>query len=174
MKRVLALFLSLVMVFQMLPATVLADGNEIDAPYSGTDYFTITFVTASVEDETQETVVGTKVVAANTAIGEAPAAPDDREGYVFDYWDVSGTPFTADTIATGDMKVTAVYVREVPRATFTYEAGEGGTVSPASETVELPTEGETAAASGSTATAAAGYIFTNWTDAAGTVVSNDA
>ncbi len=85
------------------------DGQGGDDWYYGVLYaahnesWTVTFV---ADDETLET----RSVAKGSAIGEFPAAPA-KEGYRFDKWVSNNEAVDADTVPTGDMTVTASYVK---------------------------------------------------------------
>ncbi len=87
-----------------------------------------------------------------------------REGYTFEGWSTTaaGTVEYADeasfTMPAGGDTLYAIWV-ENEAVTITYEAGTGGTVSRASESL-APVTGT---AQGSTATAITGYHFVNWT-----------
>ncbi|MGE4214707.1 MAG: S-layer homology domain-containing protein [Anaerotignaceae bacterium] len=99
-------------------------------------------------------------------------------GYVFDNWtDANGTVVGDDALFVPS-KTSGVFEAATYRANFvedekvtiSYTAGIGGSVSSQSEEVS-PVTGDPI---GSTATASAGYVFNNWTDANGTVVEEDA
>ena len=84
-------------------------------------------------------------------------------GYTADQEIVSGTMHAADTT------ITVTYTENTP-VTINYVAGEGGSVSLASEAV-APATGT---ATGSTATADPDYYFVNWTNSKGEVVGTNA
>jgi|GEM_PF-5053963 len=96
----------------------------------------------------------------------------ERDGYTLDGWCSDAalqTPFDLETEITEPKKLYAKWTEK--QATFTYVASQGGTVSPASETVKVIT----GTASGSTAAAdtESGYQFVCWTDTESAMVSED-
>ena len=98
-------------------------------------------------------------------------------GYHFVNWTNSAGEVVAATANFIPARVNGVHVAETYTAhfaendavTISYVARTGGSVDSTSETL-APATG---AATGSTATASAGYHFTNWTDEAGNVVSEE-
>ena len=107
------------------------------------------------------------------AAAEVTATPDS--GYHFVDWttqdgqhfasveDIRAAEFGKDTVFTANFA-------EDGNVVINYAATEGGSVNPVNESL-APATGN---AAGSTATAADGYRFVNWTDAEGNVVSTDA
>jgi hypothetical protein len=95
-----------------------------------------------------------------------------KTGYAFAGWDYDGDVYVAgDKMTMPAADATFIANFEVdPDQTYTidYRAGAGGSVVPTSETNQVLVD-----ASGSTATAADGYRFISWTDAAGDVVGNN-
>nr|WP_255702408.1 Rib/alpha-like domain-containing protein [Peptoniphilus sp. KCTC 25270] len=149
------------------------EGEKITAKFVEDEAVTITYQantggTVSPTSETAAPVTG--VVYGSTAT----ASP----GYTFVNWtDADGNVVSTDATyvpaKVDGLNVARTYTanfKENENVTITYTAGEGGTVSPASETL-APATG---IAQGSTATASSGYTFVNWTDADGNVVSTDA
>jgi|GEM_PF-2762890 len=108
----------------------------------------------------------------DTAKGSTAQA---NPGYVFVNWtdaqgNVVGTGATFVPAKVGGENVEATYTanfREMDAVTIYYVAREGGSTYPSASRVN-PVTGEPAR---STATAAPGYVFVNWTDAQGNVVS---
>ena len=98
-----------------------------------------------------------------TAVPTVPTPVPDA-GYSFTGW----TPYFPATV-TENATYTANFAEDAD-VTINYEAATGGSVSLASEDV-APATGT---AEGSTATAAAGYSFVNWTDEDDNVVGTDA
>ncbi len=100
-------------------------------------------------------------------LGDAPVdlvAPA-RKGYTFGGWypraDFSGDAVTTiDDGITGDMTLYAKWT-EAAKVTINYIAGNGGTVTPNSESLSP----STGTATGSVATPSTGYHFVKWTDA---------
>ncbi len=84
---------------------------------------------------------------------EVEAVPS--EGYRFDRWDDGGTSARRSDTALQRVTYTAVFVRDSYKVTVS--AGEGGSVSPAGETVAKAGEPLTL-----TATPAEGYTFAGW------------
>ena len=118
------------------------------------------------------------------AAGAQAAAYD---GYVFTNWTaadgtvVSSSDYFVPVLTpdmTGEITYTAHFEKKAVEAPATrmvtaeYVAGKGGSVSRASETVDALAEG--AAFLGSTAEAADGYAFVNWTAADGSEAGTDA
>ena len=118
------------------------------------------------------------------AAGAQAAAYD---GYVFANWTaadgtvVSASDYFAPVLTpdmAGEVTYTAHFEKKAVEAPATrmvtaeYTAGKGGSVSRTSETVDALAEG--AAFVGSTAEAADGYAFVNWTDADGSEIGTDA
>ena len=107
------------------------------------------------------------------AAAEVTATPDS--GYHFVDWttqdgqhfasveDIRAAEFGKDTVFTANFA-------EDGNVVINYAATEGGSVNPVNESL-APATGN---AAGSTATAADGYRFVNWTDAEGNVVSTEA
>ncbi|MEA5083216.1 MAG: S-layer homology domain-containing protein [Lachnospiraceae bacterium] len=169
-----------------------ANGNEV-----GTDeifvpsktngkFVTATYTANFVEDEeiTIYYTAGTggsvssesEQVAPVTGIPDGSTATADT-GYVFLNWtDANGYEVGTDEALipskTSELFASATYTAnfvEDEDVTIYYTAGTGGSVSSDSEQVS-PVTGE---ATGSTASASAGYVFFNWTDAEGNEVGTD-
>ena len=123
---------------------------------------TATIVTYTWKDGvTNETLGGPVAGWANSAPNNEVEVPK-HDGYVFKEW-------VATTDADGDVTYTANFAEDAD-VTINYVATAGGSVSLATETLKPAT----GTAAGSTASAAAGYHFVNWTDAEGNEVSTDA
>ena len=103
-KRFLAIILSLMMIFQMLPAGALADEKIQSAPKSVNSYY-ITFKDAA------GTPVGSAIeVTKDEPIGiAAPAAPEAPTGQAFIGWFSGGTEFSTEIVPDDDMVFTAKY-----------------------------------------------------------------
>ncbi len=94
----------------------------------------------------------------NTAVTVAPDAT--APGYTFSGWTTKDATVADGKFTMPDNDVVLVgSFTENAKVTIKYEAAVGGSVSPTSESL-APATGE---AQGSTATAAAGYEFVNWT-----------
>ena len=99
-------------------------------------------------------------------------------GYTFENWtDAKGNIVSTEASfvpnKVNGLNVAATYYanfRENEEITINYVANTGGNVVPESETL-APATGE---ATGSAATADAGYTFENWTDAEGNIISTEA
>jgi len=187
--------------FPTPPTTDAADHAWTNVPkgltYSATDLQTNyngatmsgTWTWAVVSTITYAATTGGSVSSASESVAPATGAAAGSvataaAGYHFTGWtnNLDGTT-TTDAALTKDQvdavaRTSGAYVpatftahfAEDDPATITYAATTGGSVSSASESV-APATG---AAAGSVATAAAGYHFTGWTDASGSVVSTDA
>ena len=68
-----------------------------------------------------DTTVETRLVADGEAVGTLPADPEGPEGSVFDKWMSGEEEFTAETVVSADMTVTATYVET---RTVTFMSGE--------------------------------------------------
>ena len=120
---------------------------------------------------------GSEELAPATGKAQGSTASEDA-GYTFVNWtnkagDVVGTELTfVPDKKDGAYEEATYYANFVQKAdvTINYEAKEGGSVEPASETL-APATG---VAQGSVATAAAGYHFVNWTNEANEVVGTKA
>ncbi len=157
-----------------VPARV--DGLNVAATY-----------TAHFEEDADVTIVykaekGGKVTPTSETL--APATEDASgstaealPGYHFVNWtDKTGNVVSNDLkyvpAKVGGVNVAATYTahfEEDADVTILYQATEGGSVNPASETLAPVTD----VASGSAAEALPGYHFVNWTNKAGNVVSDD-
>jgi uncharacterized repeat protein (TIGR02543 family) len=122
----------------------------------------------SVDPATETIGAATGAASGSTATAEP--------GYTFTNWTNANGDVVSDDPNFIPPKVDGLNVGGSYTANFTenpvtinYQAGTGGSVDPATETIGAAT----GAASGSTATAEPGYTFTNWTNANGEVVSND-
>ena len=107
------------------------------------------------------------------AAAEVTATPDS--GYHFVDWTTQDGQHFADveSIRAAEFDEDTVFTAnfaEDGNVVINYAATEGGSVNPVNESL-APATGN---AAGSTATAADGYRFVNWTDAEGNVVSTDA
>jgi uncharacterized repeat protein (TIGR02543 family) len=81
---------------------------------------------------------------------------------------------TGDITFTANFEAVAATTEEAPvtkTVNITYAAGEGGTVSKTEESLDV--NNKDSKVEGSTATAADGYDFVDWTDASGSEVSTD-
>jgi uncharacterized repeat protein (TIGR02543 family) len=81
---------------------------------------------------------------------------------------------TGDITFTANFEAVAATTEEAPvtkTVNITYAAGEGGTVSKTEESLDV--NSKDSKVEGSTAIAAEGYEFANWTDASDAVVSTD-
>ena len=107
-KRFLAIILSLMMIFQMLPAGALAEGNNgkfTSEPTKASTY-TITFQNAEGVPIDGTTIT---IAAGQPIKGQAPAAPEAPTGQAFIGWFSGGTEFSTEIVPDGDMVFTAKY-----------------------------------------------------------------
>lgn len=148
-------------------STTLDDSPEIQVTaYKVTYNANATNATGTVTDNTAYLPNATVTVKDNAFT---------NTGYTFTGWNTQangeGTSYQekATFQITGDVTLYAQW-KENANVTINYKAATGGSVSNASETL-APVTGT---AQGSTATASAGYTFTNWTDADGNEVSTSA
>lgn len=113
-KRFIALFMVLMLMFQLVPAAVLSEETPAptEVPYSGIgsnvvpgeDYAKVTFI---AYDGSELSVLNVKI---GQPIGELPAVPE-REGCVAVGWKTeAGEEVTKDTVVKADMKVIASYL----------------------------------------------------------------
>ncbi|MDD2216922.1 MAG: MBG domain-containing protein, partial [Eubacteriales bacterium] len=129
--------------------------------------YTITFSAGS--NGTLNGTVSYPNIAQTTKWGDAGITvptPVPNAGYEFDKWTPEIPPGTS---AISNSQEYVASFKEAQDITIEYKAGEGGSVSPVSESLKPVTE----TAQGSTATAYPGYNFVNWTNSAGAVVSTD-
>ena len=93
-KRIVALLLTIMMVVQLLPTTVLAEGWRVATSNAivGEEYYTVNYDMGTVKTITQYVLQG-----------NSPVVPEDptREGYAFDGW--------GDPVITQDTDGTAIY-----------------------------------------------------------------
>ena len=117
-----------------------------------------------------------KTTDTNITVGSAPT----MEGYIFTGWALNDGSTTTiyqpgDVIPTiptsainsGTLTLEAHWIKASEQITYTVNDSNGGSVS---KTYERFNEGQTST-NGSVATAKSGYVFVNWTDADGKVVS---
>ncbi|MCL1794622.1 MAG: hypothetical protein FWG34_12240, partial [Oscillospiraceae bacterium] len=135
-------------------------------------------VTINYEAKTGGNVsLASETLAPSTGVAQGSTATAEA-GYHFVNWtnengNVVGTNAKFVPAKVNGLNVAATYYanfEEDDDITINYEAKTGGSVSLASETL-APATG---IAQGSTATAAIGYTFENWTDESGAVVSTNA
>ncbi len=167
---------------------VSTDADFIPAKSSEGLNFAATYTANFAEDEDvtiyYEVTAGGSVdpedetLAPATGVAEGSSATADA-GYHFVNWtDAEGVEVSTDADfipakSSEDLNFAATYTAnfaEDEDVTIYYEATEGGSVDPEDETL-APATGT---ATGSSATADAGYHFVNWTDAEGVEVSTDA
>ena len=104
-SRLLALLLSVLMLFQSTPAVAVAEDGNAVGESRGNAVYTVTFMDG-------ETVVDQLLVNEGAGITDPPAAPD-HEGGVFTAWLLNGSPvaFSEESpfTPTGDVTLTAQY-----------------------------------------------------------------
>ena len=170
--------------------TALTDAEEVIVPSETTGETAvqdglITVIYASGEGGSVSAESETVNLSEGGQAAGAQAAAYD--GYVFTNWTaadgtvVSSSDYFVPVLTpdmTGEITYTAHFEKKAVEAPATrmvtaeYVAGKGGSVSRASETVDALAEG--AAFLGSTAEAADGYAFVNWTAADGSEAGTDA
>ena len=157
MKRFLAMVVALLMVLQMMPLGVMAEGltGLYSAPIQRSDggIVTVTFL-----DNEGNNVTEDYLIEAGGSISPLPDAPD-IEGFVFSGWYVGDAEVTTSTVFTSDTKVRAKYT-QLFTVTFVYENDEGETVVQDQRQVE---EGQ-AVGTLPADPVRAGYTFKGWYD----------
>ena len=169
-KRLLAIILSLMIVFQMMPAGVLAEEGwkrSVSDAKGGTSAFRVTW---TVDGQSGSYLV----TEAGTMLSDIlPASPSKEGDYRFTGWvDAGGNPVNpATTEVTGDISVTAVF-EEIIFKTVTFTS-EGD-----ADIVIRVEEGETIGSQMPQDPSREGYRFDGWFSGenavtAGTVVTED-
>ncbi len=139
-KRILSMLLALLLMFQIVPTSVLADGVAIVSNVlRGQTYHAVTFMNGDTTVARQYVLSGGTLI-----LPEAPTRDDHR----FDGWTCNGAAVTSSTTVTSDMTVTAQFHR-IARYTFLVDyvdaAGEkvmDGVKYAYTEDDDLPTNAE--------------------------------
>ena len=126
MKKALALLLSLVMVFQMLPVSAFAEGSTSVASETigGAKYAKVSFVTEDDKGELQQ-VSDDRLVEVGSAIGQLPDAPE-RNRYAFVGWFVGDAQIDETYTVSADTEVTAKYKKQIRLTRQMYGNTEAG------------------------------------------------
>ncbi len=108
-KRLMALILSILMINQILPLSVLAEAGEVvsSEQIEGVSYSKVTF--RAVDEQGKVKPFGkTRLVQTGSAIGKLPNTPT-RKGYVFTGWYVDGVKIDANYIVRGSLEIIGRY-----------------------------------------------------------------
>ena len=133
-KRLLAIVLSLMMIFQMMPTGVLAEGEgkfTSEPTRAGAGTYHIVFENADGG------MISETFISSESQLGNiAPEGPEGPEGSTFIGWYCGDDPFDASCVPTGDMTFTPRYSEEKIIYTVLFDPTTDETLTPYSIEVE--------------------------------------